>query len=178
MKADCRRGGQAMVEFVVGLVALLALFAGLLQLAALTRAHTDAMAAAREQAGERALLDTEPAPIVAGTPDYIRDWNPGPDRRSYSRDDRFTGGNQAFFDRVIVERAADGPSGWSILDSLPENRLTGLHCNPNPVARFGLVRGRERAGVPMISAAQELLYHAREIEIEANVWMTWMKGIY
>ena len=44
------RDGQAIVEFIVGLVAVLVLFAGLLQVASLAKTHTDTMVEARRLA--------------------------------------------------------------------------------------------------------------------------------
>ena len=54
------RAGQAMIELIVGIVAILALFAGLLQLVEISAAHTDAMTEARSRVGLMAISDENP----------------------------------------------------------------------------------------------------------------------
>ena len=60
-----------MVEFMVGLVVMLMLLAGLIQIGQLTHAHTRTMIAARAQAGQLAMAATVPA---AETASLISDW--------------------------------------------------------------------------------------------------------
>jgi len=166
--------GQAMIELIVGLVAILALLAGLLQVASLTKTHTDTMVEARREAGELAMLDLE----LMMDPDYIRDWREGPDTKRYTRDDISTSADSVIFDDTIVEKASADSDGWEILREVPDNRLSRLHDNLDPVSCFGLVRGYDKKSVDLISAVQSLLYRADTIDVECEVWMTWTKGIY
>jgi len=168
-----REGGQAIVELMVGLVAVVVLVAGLLQVASLSSAHTETMVEARRQAGERAMLDSE----SVFTPDYIRDWHEGPDTRRYTRDDTFTTANAADFQSTIVDKAADA-AGWTVIDTVPGNRLTRIHGSGMPQTQFGLVRGYDSKTVDLLPAIQSLVYAADSIEVETEVWMTWTKGIY
>jgi len=173
------RAGQAVVEFLVGLVAVLVLFAALLQMASLNKAHTDTMVEARRQAGELAMLQLGPGLEIMSDPDYILNWQEGPDGKRHTRDDRFSSASPAAFNAVIVDLAAPNAEGWTIIDSVPDNRLTGLHNDPDPVAGFGLVRGHHSVSdVPLLPAVQSLLYRAESIDVESEVWLTWTKGIY
>ena len=166
--------GQAMIEVMVGLVALIVLISGLLQVASLTRARTDAMAAAREEAGGLALLD---AP-VSDLPDYIYAIDAGADGRTYSYDDESSSANAAAFDATIVNRVVSNSSEWAVLDALPNSPFSDLHSSLTPAAAFGLVKGDASETVTLLPAVRSLLYRADEVDIECDVWMTWMRGIY
>jgi len=167
-----------MVELMVGLVAVLALLAGLLQVAGLTRAHTDTMVEARREAGFRAMLDPGRAANVGTTPDYIRDWRAGPDERRHTRDDRHTAGDPSAFQRVIAARAAPDPAGWQILDGIEGNRVSALYHSAVPAGVFGLVEGYDTQSVPVLPAVRALLYRADTVQVESRVWMTRTGGIY
>jgi len=166
-----------MVEVIVGLVAILAIMSGLLQIAGLTRAHTAVLVEARREAGQAALLGLGSGPPLSA-PHYIMDWQEGLDGKRLTRDDTFTMASSVPFDDGIVERAAPDPQGWELLHSVPEDALPRLHNHANPVSLFGLVRGHAEACVPLLPAVQHLLYAADTIEVESEVWMTWTRGIY
>jgi hypothetical protein len=166
--------GQAMIEVMVGLVALIVLIAGLLQVASLTRARTDAMAAAREEAGGLALLDYP----VSDIPDYIGEIDAGADGRTYSYDDERSGANAGAFDAIIVDRTVSDSSEWDVLEELPNSPFSDLHGAMMPAAAFGLVKGDASETVTLLPAVRSLLYQANEINIECDVWMTWTRGIY
>jgi hypothetical protein len=163
-----------MIELVVALVAILALAAALLQIAELGRARTDLMVEARGDAGELALGPL--APLDA--PRYIRDWTPGPDGKQLTADDVWLGDSVAGFDSRIVDRAADGDAQWAVLNQAAHTDLPALHGHPDPVMVFGLVKGAGSETVPLSLAFQHLLCRAAEIEIEAEVWMTYTRDIY
>jgi len=163
-----------MVELIVGLVAVLALFAGLLQIASLSRAHTEALVEARREAGALAMLDAD----VFALPEYIQDWEEGPDGKRHTRDDVFRAADPAAFQGIVVERAAEDEEAWEVLDRVPENAVSSLHGSAIPAADFGFVRGYDSRRVGLITAVQSLLYRAPSITVEAEVWMTQTKRIY
>ena len=166
--------GQAMIEFIVGLIAVLALAAGLLQLATLTRAHSDAMVKARAEAGELAMMDAN----LISNAEFIRDWREGSDKRRHTRDDQTTAGDVRGFDNNIVAHAAPDQAAWTILDTVPADALPALHGEPDPASRFGLVHGHASDNVALISAVQSYLYRADHIDVVADVWMTSTRGLY
>jgi len=167
-----------MVEFLAGLVAVLALLAGLRQAISLTRAHTDALAAARRQAGERALFDPGQGMDLLGDADYIRDRHPGPDGKRHTRDDWAAAGDAAAFSARLVEPTCRNAAAWELLGAAPGDRVTALRGHPAPGAVLGLVRGDAAESVPLLPAVRSLLYRADRIDIESRVWMTRMEGIY
>jgi hypothetical protein len=169
-----RTSGQAMIEVMAGLVALIVLIAGLLQVASLTRAQTDAMVEARQEAGTLALLE-EP---FSEFPDYIQDIQVGPDGRSYSHDDTTTDALPSEFNQDITERVTEQPSDWDVIDALPNSPLSSLHNAFTPATEFGLLKGDASETITLLPAVINLLYSADEITVESDVWMTWTRGIY
>lgn len=167
-----------MVELMIGLVAVLACFAALVQFVSLNRAHHATLTAARRTAGELALRDTGPGTGQISDADYIKDWSPGPDGKRHTRDDTHTTGNAgAFSDRIVGQSVADG-SEWDVLQRAPGDAVSPLFGQPNPSALFGLVSAGDRETVPVLPAVRSLLYRADSIEVESEVWMTWTRGIY
>jgi hypothetical protein len=168
------RSGQAMVELLAGLVALVVLFAGLLQIVSLTRARTDALVAARSQAGQQAVAGA----VNPVTPDYIAYWQSGRDNSPYSADDTFTQANASEFRNVIIDKTVYDPGQWALIDAVPDNRFSDIRISGNPVAEIGLIRGSESRTVPLIPTIRSLVYDAQSITIECEVWLPWTRGIY
>lgn len=172
------KSGQALVEFLVGIIAVLVLFAGLLQLSSLNKTHTDTMVAARREAGERAMLNLGNQMDILTNPDYILDWEEGPDTSRHSHDDVSTSADPSLFQNEIMDNAVADPAHWNILDQLPGNDLSALRNSLTPSAEFGLVRGHDEETIALLPAVQHLLYSASSINVETEVWMTWTQGMY
>jgi len=172
--AFCPTSGQAMIEVMVGMIALLVLVAGTLQLASLTKAQTDTMAEAREEAGRRSLSDLP----LSETPQYIRDIDAGPDGRTYSYDDTTTRAGGGLFHDTITARAVSNPGEWSILDEAENKSFSALNNAGSPIANFGLLKGSATRTITLRPAVRSLIYRAEEIDMESEVWSTWTKGVY
>jgi hypothetical protein len=162
-----------MVEFIVGIVVVLALFVGMIQLASLTRAQTDTMVNARRAAAEQAMMD----PAMLSYPDYIEAISVGDDGSSYSADDEPAIGDPAAFTAVTVDRSADGPAAWALIDAVPDNQFSALKSSASMVD-LQLVSGSDSATVAVLPGVQHLLYDADTITVESRVWMPWLRGIY
>jgi len=163
-----------MIEFIVGLVAVLVIFAGLLQVVSLTQARTEALMSARREAGQRSMAGSG----ARLTPDYIRYVTEGPDRRRYSADDENTPANPAMLHSAIIDRSVSDPSEWSVIDAVPENAFSDLHLNSNPISDFGFLDGRDSRRVELIPTIKSLVYDADSITVECEVWMPWTRGMY
>jgi hypothetical protein len=168
----CRpqRTGQAMVEFIVALVAALVVIAALAQIGAIGRLHSALMNNARRNAGALALLDTQ---TLAG-PDYILNRTPGNDGARYTRDDGFLAASAADFSGHVIQYAHPADLGAR----RPGNAISGLDGNPFPQLTFGLVYGRDAQTTNLMPIVRHLFYAADEIEVEHEVYMTWTRGIY
>lgn len=162
--------GQALVEFVVALVCILALFAGLVQIGLLTAARTRTMIDARQEAGQNALMSQ----LIGSAPAYIEDWQPGPDTRTYSADDSHSTANATdFSSHLVIYGHPDDLQAW-----VPANSISPLYQDPSPVSMFGLVSGSASEIVELLPAVTHLLYAADEIKIHSEVWLGWSQGIY
>ena len=160
-----------MVEFVVGLVVMLVLLAGLIQIGQLAHAHTRTMMAARAAAGQLAMDSNSP---LSETALLISDWVPGPDLRRYTRDDV----------ALVTSNAVTLPGklvGQAHLDSVPDaptNALATLAASPNPAGDFFLVKGEASEFVPILPIIRRLVYAHSTLEVASDVWLVWTGGIY
>ena len=77
------KAGQAMIEFIIGLVALLVLFAGLLQIIEVGRVRTEKMFEARAEAGRLAIMELGQGEAFISDADFIEDWEIDEDEYKY-----------------------------------------------------------------------------------------------
>lgn len=168
------RQGQALVEFLIGIVAVLVLTGFLVQWTQLARAHRDTMTEARRQAGRFALAGI----LVPSNPDYIRSWYPGEDNSTYSRDDYHRAGDQGAFRDIYTAPIAPVPAEATTMARVPHNPLQDLTDAGSPVNAFGLFSRRATDEVPLLPVVRHLLYRDESIRLESEVWMTANEGIY
>ena len=173
-RAKWSKQGQALVELIVSLVAIVVLFAAIIQVARFAIVEHETSTEARRVAGQRAL-----SPIIQQTaPDFIDAWYEGPDARQHSRDDLFTDGDAAGFRQTVVESGAAAPSEWSYLDQGRSHPLRQLRNAPDPANAMGMVYARESDWVELLPGVRHLLYRADTIEIESEVWLSSTKNLY
>jgi hypothetical protein len=179
LRAVSTKRGQAMVEFLVGIVAILAVTTSMIVAVHLVARHTDTMIQARKRAG-----DTAASPLydrAANNPQYLRSWLPGDDGKRHTSDDRPVHGDESRFESAIVEESAQNGDGWQRLDSIPDNTVSKMHNSVLPSSYFGLVKGESDSVKVDLSewpAFMHLVYSADSIEVQSETWLTWMKGIY
>ena len=157
-----------MLEFMVGLVVVLVLLAGLIQIGRLAHAHTRTMSAARAAAGQLAMMSN-----FTGSSDalLISDWVPGPDLRRHTPDDiALIASNAATLPGELVgnahlEQAPDAPT----------NALAALAASPNPAADFFLVKGEASEYVSILPLIQRLVYAHPSLEVQSEAWLVWLK---
>jgi hypothetical protein len=166
------RSGQALVELAAALVVVVVLVAALIQIGRLSQAHLQALNDARERAGSFAASRTggsdPPDPVL------IANWQAGPDRRAYSRDDTYTRASAGALRIAIAEPAR--PADLSRY--VAANPLTRMYAG-DPLDTFGLVHGAAASRpVPLLPAARHLFYDAESITMEADVWMVRLEDVY
>lgn len=171
---SARKDGQAITELMVGLVAIVVLLAGLVQIATIAKRHTDAMVKARKDAGRLAMQSGRPASAAA----YLEDWDVAADGKRYTRDDDPIDGDPGDFNSYIVDKAAQNAVGWDILDSAQHDDIPRLRNSAIPATQFGLVEGHAEDTVELFPVFRHLIYAADAINIECRVWQTWTTGIY
>lgn len=170
-KSEIYSAGQAMVEFMVGLMVVIVLLAGLIQVGQLAQAHTRTMMAARAFAG---LLAMSPAPPAPGNAMLISDWNPGSDLHRYTPDDTtLATSNAVTLPGELVEHAH---LEWA--PDTPTNALATLSDALNPAAGLFLVKGEASEYVPILPLIRRLVYARTTLEVESTAWLVWTKAIY
>ena len=165
-----RRDGQAIVEFVVALVVILVLVAGIIQIAWMGHRHSLAMGEARREAGVKAMMDLS----SFESPRYIQSCTPGPDGIEYSRDDDASAGDRSGLNGGILEYAHPDDLG----SVAPGNRVSVMADSEMPEVMFGLVKGEKREAVELMPIVRQLLYRDDAVEVRGLAWLTWTKGIY
>jgi len=169
------KSGQALAEFVIGLIAILVLVACLRVGSSMITAHSEAMVSARNSAASEASL----ALNSLSDAKYIHDVTVGADTKQFTKDDRFTTAIPSEFDNIIVGQTAVSNADWDIIDQIPNNSMSLLHGCTTPSGYFGLVKGTDTRTVPVNDVpAVRLFYDAQSIEVECNVWMTKINDIY
>lgn len=156
-----RKNGQAIVEFVVGIVAVVILVAGMVQIGLLTKAHCDVMGEARKSAAEKAVDDE-----VETSPDYVGSVQDGGDTNNYTADDEFPDGNTSDLQSRLLAYA--NPN--ELQDNLDDNPLTDAFNDPTKVMT-GLVKGDSSKTVTLETAIQNMVTGADSIDVKSEVWM-------
>ena len=167
--------GQAMVEFVVGLVALLLVAVGILSVAVLVGADTDSFAEAQEEAVRRSMGN--------GTPDSfspVKDVDRGPDGILFTKDDKPVRGSFSGMRTRIAGRAipADGsrPSGPDGAETR-HDAISGFARGEEGGSLFSLRVGRGEAEAELPPAARPLLGLESPVTLRNEVWLPQTGGV-
>jgi hypothetical protein len=168
------RAGQAMVEFVIGLIGLLIILTMIFQGVVLTKEHTDAMTEARAEAGANAISS------LAGinSPTYISEVDSGSDWKQYTEDDIKISAGSFSLQNDIVDKTVVNSSDWDIIGSAPRNSFNQIQNVISPVDAYGLVSGKSSKSVTLSAAFRSLILDKDSIDIDVEVWMTHTDDIY
>lgn len=162
------RSGQAIAELVAGLIALVVIFMGMLQIQYLAHAHTKALNDARAQAGQDAMQT--PYLLRYTVPTWIADWTTGRDKIIYSQDDQTSPGNPGVVTVGIVSHAH--PSDLSTY--APGNEISGASTTATLIDGLMLTHGREKSPpVETFPIIRHAVYGADSITMQGDAWLTW-----
>lgn len=166
--ASSSRSGQAMAEFVVGIVATICVFGGMVQLGLLALERSDAQIAATAEASEKAVADDyTPIPV-----DYTVAWLPGDDAYRHSADDSAVSGDAAAIAERIGERSRPG---W--IRRYDDDTAFAQADDPAMlVEEYGMVRGSaSNVGIELLPVVRHWIYRDDSITIRADAWSVWTK---
>lgn len=172
-RGHCRQG-QAMIELVAGLFVIVILVAGMLQIVALATARSEISGRVRGEAGRRAMSEGG----SLARPEYIREWETGPDQRRYTADDIAHLDSPSALRRDIVLRSLPGATDWPWLGERVNRQMANLVDDPMWATAFGLVRAEEYASVPASTAFRNWIYGKNEIRVGDEVWLTLTGELY
>lgn len=169
--------GQAMVEFVIGLVGVLVVTAGILLLAELDRADTETLAAASADAISDAMSGSIPSSF---TP--VQDWDEGLDGMRHTKDDKAVNGNFGGIRANISSYTA--PNGdWSGTrrddgSSVKYDDIVRFNDGTLTSSAFNFMRAHEEATVETLPVLQSFMGLPGTITVENEVWMPAFSGLY
>ena len=162
------RAGQALAELVAGLLALVVIFMGMLQIEYLAHAHTKALNDARAQAGQDAMQS--PYLLRYNVPNWIGDWTTGRDKIIYSQDDQQVPGNPGIVTVGVVSHAH--PSDLSTY--APGNEISAASTSATLLDGLMLTHGREKSPpVDTFPIIRHVVYGADSITMQGDAWLTW-----
>ena len=163
--------GQAMVEFTVALVAILAVAIGAILLNRMQLARIASMAQARAEAGAMAMDSVYHIPMGA---QFISDWEPGADAA------RYTGDDEPLPDGTAIAMI-DNITATADLDAFaaPTNAITRLQSSVD-IGDFYLVQGSDSEEIALheIPGVMRLFTREHSVSVESEAWLVWSGGIY
>ncbi len=167
------KSGQALVEFCIGLVGMLAVIGGIFQLGLMGRARTDARVEATRSATALSMLDEDLTGVFL--PRYIRRMDAGGDNFTYSVDDFAVSGNtQDAYDRV-ASRMRPG----QVRPYAPGSEIALMGDPVEMLMGMGLVSGvGMELNVPVLPVARRLFFNRGTVDFQAQVWMTRTGDLY
>ena len=164
--------GQSLVELVVGLLAVVLVLIGILQIGRLSMEHTQVLMDAREEADEIASADFF-TPSEPGA-DYLWRVAEGPDERSYSVDDRRIPGEPGeIVDSVVAHAAPSALREW-----MPANALAAIENPATFMGAFDLMSGGSASErVELYPIIRRAVVDDDYIRLRRVVWMPWLRGL-
>lgn len=173
--------GQAAVEFVVALVALLLIVSGGIFIFNLNTAQRDLTSKLRAEAGEAAL-----GGMTSSSAQYIRDWDVGADGRAGTADDRALGGAASVFNHLASYGAKDDPADWGrlgdeISSAAPQREMPDLYrlrYNSMPMSSLRFVRRGETERVETDPVIRRLVLNRDDVRVSHEVYMPSSSGLY
>jgi hypothetical protein len=167
------KSGQAMVEFCIGLVAMLTVIAGIFQLGRMGIARTDARVEATGSAS--ALSMTSSSSSFRLIRNYIQQNNEGVDTRSYSVDDVQVQGNAGeVYDQLLMPNQPNRLRGYA-----PTNTLANIQNAVDLMGETGLVRSTaSESNIPIMPIIRRLFFDQNTVDIDVTVWSVRTGDLY
>lgn len=167
-----KNDGQSLVELVVGLLAVVLVLMGLLQIGRISLEHTQTLLDARKEADELAM-DISFDPVDPGLP-YAWGVAPGEDQRSYSLDDVVLHGSPD----VIIEDVVAHASPDELNDWIGENELEPMRYPGSFTEAFDLTSAQGSSGtIELYPIIRNLVSDDDRIRLTREVWMPWLRGV-
>lgn len=166
------RRAQAMAEFCVGMVAVLAAIGMIYQISLLAYNRTQSMQDAVAEAASNSMDDVAQIAITDGA-EYLNDWETGPDLTYFSADDEAITGSANGLQANILVHADHARLGWAA----PGNPLTSVATSGSFIPAVSLVRGKDTRTVPLAPVSRFFFESNDAIEMENKVFLTWLRGL-
>jgi len=172
-KRNRNKNGQALVEFCIGLVALLTVFVGIILLGKLGLARTEARVEATRRANQ--AIDLGPNTVVQ-LPNYVRGIDAGIDNRPYSQDDVSLSGNPL---NTLLTLAQPNHQ-IELRSHAPGNQLAELGSSNDFMSSSGLVGRSVNQRVPIENhpIIRRLFFNQNMVNLTVTVWSVRTGDLY
>lgn len=173
------QSGQALVEFVIALIGILVLTAGILFLGEAQQADTESLVEATASAVEDSMRHGIPNTF---TP--LRDWDAGRDGLRHTKDDRAQHGNWGSLRTQLGGRSflASGGTGGASLrpdgSSLRYDNLERFQTGAQDASTFHFHRGQDTRTLTPPTVLERLLGLPSTLTLRNEVWMPSTTGLY
>lgn len=182
--ANNHKSGQAMAEFLVGLVGIMFIILGLLQVKSLSTSSMDLFIELR---GKLADAMVDPASTPSGYFVYASGNDMGPDKRAYTPDDQLMGSSaDSFFPDFLAAVDYDGgTSGGTGLKRFLEefgtrtpesDKYLKVEDTNDLAASFDMLLVSEDESVPILPYLSRLVGKS-EIIFREKIWMPKSAGL-
>jgi hypothetical protein len=176
------RNGQAFVELIIGIVAIVIIFVGGIQYFYASNAHRGLTTTIRGEVGELALSGSS----SNSTPSYILTWDDGKDNIRHTDDD-----TPITESSITLSTIADGSVSnsvdWDLLNPLkrenPMRRMHEPHTPDTPTTALGFVNVGRSDTITVDPAFQTFVLSSTQqdlanITVRHTVWMPLLGGLY
>ncbi len=166
------KSGQSLVELVVGLLALVLVLMGLLQIGRIGMEHTQVLMEARRDADTLVMQDRflrpEPGAFYA---DGVVE---GRDRRPHTQHDYTMPGDPGRIIRDVVAHAnVEDVSVW-----VPENAMEDFQYPSSFMQPFDLTYSHRMSdSIEMYPIIRNLVAGRDSMRVSRTVWMPWLRGV-
>ena len=168
-----QKSGQAMVEFIIGIIVVIVVFGGFIQIGLLSNERMTTYMRATHEAASLAVMPSRDPDHVP--PAYTLANLIGDDEATYSEDDQRTvGSGEEVIDGIVSHALPDQLDQF--IDQSPFILLNnGSDLNEN----FSMVRGdAHRTGIRLLPVVRNLIYGEDAIDVSEEVTTIWTRGIY
>ncbi len=165
------RAGQAMVEFVIAILAVVIVVAGFFQLMEIVGERGKILRSIRGETGKKALSPG----LLLDRPDYIREWKEGKDEFRHTADDESEDGSiSVTLGAGVVEHSVPGAADWTYLDNAVNADLASLRGGLSAAA-LGLVHEKETEKIELMPAMRNWIIGKEYVIVGSELWMPRLK---
>ncbi len=165
------RAGQAMVEFVIAILAVVIIVAGFFQLMEIVGERGKILRSIRGETGKKALSPG----LLLDRPDYIREWKEGEDEFRHTADDESVSGSiSVTLGAGVVEHSVSDSGDWTYLDNAVNSDLASLRGGLSAAA-LGLVHEKETEKIYLMPAMRNWIVGKEYVLVGSELWMPRLK---
>ncbi len=158
------RAGVALIEFTVGLIAVIVAAGALVQLGLLGMHRTDTMISATREASLGAMAEEQEFQAM---PDYMITWSEGDDDSRHSEDDNRLIGSAEPFQHALSNTARPR----ELSNYQPDAPLADITSPERLIMQFRMVQGvATHVGVDLLPVVRNLVYRENSLNIRSEAW--------